>query len=374
MVSSTYYPGMKSGLPAWVDSLNAKQLPKKYLLDPAGWTLLLRPTEYAAADSPTDSLYEGSYSAKDRPQFPHIFTITDPANCCGEFKTTAWGNTFLKDFAKQAISHYKLGADGVTDFLSLSFSSTDMVAHQFGPQSREVEDTYLRLDRDLEDLLNFLDQTIGKDEVLIFLTADHGGSANPNYAVDHGERGGWFESAKLHQKVRTQLGDKPGQDSLLTAVKGHTIYLNRRLAETRNLDYDWLCQAVVETITGFPGIDKAYTAKEVAAMQNPTGGELLLQNGYHPERSGDVLFLESYGYMRPVYSNKEPWRHRKGASHGSHHDYDTHVPLVWWGWNVPIAKQERPVVIPDIATTVCELLGIEGTSMATGKVMGELKD
>jgi predicted AlkP superfamily pyrophosphatase or phosphodiesterase len=375
MISSTYYKGSAKGLPKWVDSLNALRIPMKQLQDPDGWTLFLDPAKYTTPDGPADHRYEGTYDAKDTmPYFPHRFTV-DTANCCGEYKTTAWGNTFVKDFAIEAIQHYHLGADNTTDFLSVSFSSTDMVGHQFGPQSRELEDTYIRLDRDIADFLTFLDRRIGKENVLVFLTADHAGAPNPVYAQDHGQPGGFLEVAELRRKIRAHLGDQAGKDSLLTAVKGHTIYLNRKLAATRKLDYDSLCKEVVKAMTGFPGVEKAYTAKEVAAIQPmPKGGhptpENMLQNGYHPARSGDVHFLLQYGHFQTAFGAKEPWRYKKGTSHGSHHDYDTHVPLLWWGGDVPIMKTDGYVEITDIAPTVCKWIGVNMTDKSTGKVIG----
>lgn len=369
MVSSTYYPAMKAGFPAWVDSLNALKLPRNYLSDPLGWNLLLPASEYAATDGPDDSRYEGTYTRTGSPHFPHHFQV-DSLNCCAEFMTTAWGNLFLKDFAKQVVTHYGLGSDAVTDFLSLSFSATDVVAHQFGPQSREVEDTYLRLDRDLADFLNFLDLRLGKGNVLIFLTADHGGAANPTYAVDHGEKGGWIDVDALHQRIRSQLGDRKGLDSLLVSVQGHNIYLNRQLANERDMNLDSLRKAVVAAMEGVPGILHAYTAPEIMALQPTTIEETFLKNGFHPARSGDVLYTANYGYMQAPYDPSETWRYQKGTSHGTHYEYDTHVPLLFWGWGIPQGQSATQVVIPDIAPTVCKLLDIAAPDKCTGHAVG----
>ncbi len=371
MISSTYYPAMKKGFPAWVDSINKTQWPLKCLVAPAGWELLLPPSKYSAQDQPGDSLYEGTYRLGESTTFPHRFTV-DPLLPCVDFKTTPWGNELVKDFAKQTVIHYQMGMDKVTDFLSVSFSSTDMVAHQFGPQSREVEDTYLRLDRDLADFLSFLDARIGKRNVMVFLTADHGGAPNPTYAMAHGEKGGWIDPIEMHNLLRNKLGDKAGQDSLLTSVKGHTVYLNHALIQKRGMSLDSLAQIVADAATGFPGIEKTFTARQVAAMQPANLGETLLQNGYYASRSGDVLMLASYGYMQAAYNPRDPGRYKKGTSHGTHYAYDTHVPLLCWGWNVPVLKSDASVVIPDIAATVCKNLGIAPTSKCSGKAITDL--
>ncbi|HEX2901284.1 MAG TPA: alkaline phosphatase family protein, partial [Bacteroidia bacterium] len=371
MVSSTYYPGTKTALPAWVDSINALRQPVGYMTNPAGWVPLLSLEKYLATDGPEDTKYEGAYGPGGGAHFPHRFVV-DPANCCGEFMSTAWGNQFLKDFAKETVKRHNLGGDAITDFLSLSFSSTDMVAHQFGPQSREVEDAYLRLDRDLADFLDFLDAHVGKGKVLVFLTADHGGAANPDFAVAHGERGGWLDEDALHAKIRQQVGDVAGRDSLLTRIQGHHIYLNHLLADRRNINMDSLRKAVAQAIQGFPGIEKVFTASELVALQPQNAGEQFLKNGYFPGRSGDLLFLGSYGYMHAPYDPNETWRYKKGTSHGSHYDYDTHVPLLFWGTNIPAQQSDARVVIPDIAATVCKLLDIAPTSKCSGKAIEAL--
>ena len=372
MISSSYYPAMQAGTPAWLDSINALRMPMRYLSEKAGWNLLLDASQYVSPDGPNDARYEGAYDRIGTANFPHKFRF-NPLYCCGNFKSTPYGNIFLKDFAKEVIQQYELGEDEVMDFLSLSFSSTDMVAHQFGPHSREVEDTYLRLDRDLEDFLNFLDDRFGKGKVLVFLTADHGGAPNPTYAKDHGGKGGWLEGLQLHRKIRKQLGDQVGQDSLLLRVQGHTIYLNRRLAKTRNLDLDSLSQVVVSAADDFPGVRKAYTAAQIAKISAPTGPERLLKNGFYPERSGDVLYLTTYGYMQSPYGASQPWRHKKGTSHGSVYEYDTHVPLMYWGWRIPAKQSDAAVLIPDIAPTICGLLGIEAPNKSTGKATFQIE-
>lgn len=366
MVSSSYYPAMKGGLPAWVDSLNALRQPLRLIQAPEGWELVDPASTYTAPDGPEDGRYEGTFKGEKAPVFPHKLRV-DTANCCEEFKSTPWGNTFLKDFAEQAILHHGLGADTVPDLLSLSFSSTDIIAHQYGPQSREVEDTYRRLDRDLAEFLSFLDARIGKENVLVFLTADHGGAANPDYARAHGESGGWLEYGQMHRHLRKALGDKPGRDSLVSAVKGHNVYLNRRLAKERRLNLDSLSQVVVASLTGFPGIEKAYTAAELAKLQPANEGERLLKNGFYPDCNGDVLFLAQYGYMQPP--SKDPGCYKKGTSHGTHYAYDTHVPLLFWGSTVPHQTSSALVEIPDIAVTVCKLLAINPTDKASGKVV-----
>jgi hypothetical protein len=372
MCSSTYYPMASSGACSWVDSVNQAQTPLRYLLDTAGWTLLLPPSRYRASDALSDNRYECAFSGSDRTTFPHLLH-PDSMRGCSEFRGTPWGNTFLKDFGKLVISHLQLGMDSIPDFLSISFTSTDIVAHFFGPDSREVEDTYYRLDRDLEDFLSFLDARIGKENVLVFLTADHGAASNPTYAIDHGEVGGWIEPAAMREKIRARLGDEPGKDSLLSVIRGHSIYLNRSLAARRNLRLDSLSRVVADVIRESPGVDQVMTASELLAMTTPTGPAQFLRNGFHQDRSGDVLYLASYGYQPSIFPPTDR-RFKKGTSHSTHHEYDTHVPLLWWGSSVRPGKSDASVVITDIAPTVCKRLGIGIPGKCSGNAIPYLDD
>ena len=123
----------------------------------------------------------------------------------------------------------------------------------------------------------------------------------------------------------------------------------------------------------FPGIRKAYTAAKVSKIGSITGPEALLKNGFFPERSGDILYLTNYGYMHSPYGAAQPWRFKKGTSHGSVYEYDTHVPLMYWGWKIPAKQSDMAVLIPDIAPTVCGLLGIEAPNKCSGRVIFEVE-
>jgi predicted AlkP superfamily pyrophosphatase or phosphodiesterase len=176
-ISSTFY--MKS-LPQWVQDLNAKKLPEQYLKQ--DWNTLY-PIETYVNSSADNNAYEGKFSGTTTPTFP-VRTSQMIGKGVGVIRSTPYGNTITLDMAQAAIDHENLGADAITDFLAVSFSSPDYIGHQFGPNSIEVEDTYLRLDRNISDLLAYLDKKVGKGNYTAFLTADHGAAHNPNFLKD----------------------------------------------------------------------------------------------------------------------------------------------------------------------------------------------
>ena len=186
-ITSTFY--MKE-LPSWVQKFNAEEKALKYVKQ--GWNTLYPIDTYV--QSAEDNLpFEGKLPSEKTPTFPHALEGPNPLEI---IRSTPYGNSITKDFALKAIEEEKLGQNNNTDFLAVSFSSTDYVGHAFGPQSIELEDTYLRLDRDIAEILSYLDKQFGKDRVLVFLTADHAVAEVPGYLQSKKMPGGVFEANK----------------------------------------------------------------------------------------------------------------------------------------------------------------------------------
>ncbi|MGZ3905005.1 MAG: alkaline phosphatase family protein, partial [Bacteroidia bacterium] len=169
-ITSGFY---RSELPKWLIDFNAKGLAKKYLAE--GWNTLL-PLDKYTESLPDDNPYEKSPNKKDKPVFPYEYKEFIEKNNLEIIKATPQGNTITKELAKAAIEGEGLGADNICDMLCVSFSSTDYVGHAFGPRSVELEDVYIRLDKDLEEFFAYLDTKIGKGNYTLFITADHGAS------------------------------------------------------------------------------------------------------------------------------------------------------------------------------------------------------
>jgi len=266
--------------------------------------------------------------------------------------------------ALAAIEGESLGKDEFTDFLTISFSSPDYIGHQFGPLSVEVEDTYLRLDKDLEEILSYLEMNFENDEVLIFLTADHGVVNVPQYLIDNNLPAGYFDNDKLINDLNSYLKKEYNTDTLVMNVSNYQVFLNNDYINKNN----WNFEAIENTIARFlltqKGVAKAVTATSLKATQFTDGVLSITQRGFHQTRSGDILYVLEPGWIPAGYNT--------GTTHGSPYNYDTHVPLLWYGTGVKQGQSDNFVIIPDIAATIAALLEIQPPNACTGKPIQEL--
>lgn len=361
-VTSTFYTDQ---LPGWVSDFNAKDLPQKAVKQV--WNTLL-PIEQYTESGFDDSPYECLLDGKTKPVFPYnLPEMVTKDNQFDLFLHTPFSNTFLTDFAVQALNSEKLGRNGGTDMLCISYSSTDMIGHAFGPQSKEIQDTYLRLDKDLERLLNELDRTVGKGNYTLFLTADHAVVPVPQFLVDNKLAGGYvFLSdalANLKKDIQQVFGEQ-----VIKKENNLNIYLDKNLIQSKQLNYDEICQYIKEYIRDWKGVKNAYTAAE---LQNGAGDKWfeMVRSGYHYKESGDVLFILESGYLA---KSKDTEKARRGTSHGSPYAYDTQVPLLWYGHSIPKQEIFRVIEITDIAPTLAHILNISFAHATTGKPIVEI--
>ncbi|MBK5278932.1 MAG: alkaline phosphatase family protein, partial [Bacteroidia bacterium] len=223
-ISSTYY---KAALPIWVDQFNALNLSDKYLNQE--WRTLL-PIEQYKESGPDDSPYEGRLVGKDRPVFPYNLKELRKQN--GEFELlgfTPFGDDLLTALAKAALLGEEMGKDEWTDFLAISYSSPDMIGHVMGPNSIEVEDVYLRLDKNLEDLFNLLDKEVGKGQFTVFLTADHAVADVPQYLKDIKIPAGNFNVANLEKSLNDFLSTYFPGKKVIESISNDQVFLNQEL-------------------------------------------------------------------------------------------------------------------------------------------------
>jgi predicted AlkP superfamily pyrophosphatase or phosphodiesterase len=350
-ISSTYY---FNELPEWVKAFNKKEPTKKYL-DQA-WNLMLSPDKYdqSIAD---DNKYEGTFLGEQKAVFPHnLPALMKDNGGMGIIRSTPFGNSITKDFAIETLKSENLGKGAYTDFLTVSFSSTDYVGHQFGPSSMEVEDTYLRLDRDIAELLKFLDTHVGKNNVLVFLTADHAGVENPAYLGDLKMPSGYFDSEHPIYSLKLFLLKTYG-DTLVMSYSNEQVFLNHKTMDAKKLNYAAVQTDAANYMLRFRGIANSTTASILNSAEFTLGIKKMMQNGYNQKRSGDVLL------------NYEPaWIEfsRTGTTHGSPYSYDTHVPLLFYGCEIKQGSSSEPVNITDIAPTIAQLLNIQFPSGCSG--------
>lgn len=358
MISSSYY--MKS-LPAWVNSFNDQQLPAKYIERP--WTTLY-PIETYKMSTADDKPYEGTLNAESRPVFPHKLVGAQPE----PFEILAsspFGNTYTLEFAKRAITEYQLGKQQYTDMLCVSLSSPDYVQHKFGPNSIEAEDVYLRLDKDLSTFFTFLDQTVGKDQYVLFITADHGGLNVPGFLKENKIPANPFETTRFTRNLDSLLQVKFGVAELISNVNNYQIYLNRELIQQSNKKLDDVKDFVIAELLRNPQIANAIDLAKIGTPALVQPLQMMVTNGFNVKRSGDIQFV-----LQPA--NLTGYE-RSGTGHGAFYPYDAHIPLVWMGWGVPKGKKtNRVTFMTDIAPTVAALLHVQMPNGAIGQPINEV--
>lgn len=353
-MSSSWYMDQ---LPEWVNAFNNKELAEKY--SKRSWTPLLPVREYTES-GPDNRPYERPFKQGENPTFPYNLGRYrgDSFNI---IKSTPYGNTLVEKMAKAALDGEQLGNDNHTDFLAVSFSSTDYVGHQFGPNAVETEDTYLRLDQDLSDFLNYIDQKVGKNNVLVFLTADHGAVQVPQKLKDDGITAGYFDHQTAVDSLKKYLSKTYNSDKLVRSYINQQVYLNRPLIKESGLNLREIQRKSADFLMQFDGIRNTNTADNLRNKAYIEGAQSPYQNGFYYNRSGDV-YLE----LEPGWLDSQS---HQGTSHGSPYQYDTHVPLIFYGWNIKHGVSSRKTVIPDIAVTLSNLLHIQFPDGATGSVI-----
>jgi predicted AlkP superfamily pyrophosphatase or phosphodiesterase len=359
-ITSTFY--MRE-LPAWVQAFNARKLSDKYLAQP--WTPLL-PLDQYTESTPDDNEFEKPFNGQPRPVFPHDLPKLRGASF-DLLRSTPFGNTFTKDFAMEAVQAEQLGKGNSTDFLALSFSATDYVGHQFGPNSIEAQDTYLRLDQDLAELLAFLDKQVGKKQYLVFLSADHGAAPVPAFSSSVRVPAGSISPREMQDSVRKLLQQQYGPGNWVLSFINRQVYLNHPLIAAKKLDLTRIREQVASYLQHFEGVLQVTPAGNLTRSSLESGLDSYIQKGYQFPRSGDVVVTLLPGWFEG-YQGKET----KGTTHGSSNAYDTHVPLIWYGWQVKKGASSARVSITDIAPTLAQWLRIMEPNANTGSPLLEV--
>lgn len=362
-VTSTYY---LDAYPEWVNTFNAAKPAQQF----AGteWGLLRDKGTYlfgASDDRPWETDVGGfgrtfphSYGDGSSPYFTTWLTLS-PA-----------GDEIVLDFAKAALVGEQLGKDDVTDYLSVSFSSTDYVGHVFGPSSLEGEDNILRLDATLADLLAFVDEHVGLDNTLIVLSADHGGPDAPGYLnslqipAGYVEPETWDRQAAI-ERIKKQFRIK---GELIETYEHPYVYFSAEVKDDRRIDAAALEAAVVEELMKFPGVSLAVSSEALRTGNLPDTDlhDAVLRN-FHPRRSGDVFIVFEPNWFINDFDGLVV-----ASTHGSPWNYDTHVPIVFAGANLTPATVVRKVQTVDIAPTLSAYFDLKPPSGSVGKPLFEV--
>ena len=333
-VTSTYY---MTAAPKWLDTFNGKRVPDGLVgqawlpLSPPATVLRQLPKEKGPA------LYEAVYGSP-------------------------FGNDLLLDFATEAIVQERLGQRGVTDLLSVSFSSNDSVGHTFGPESAEVRDIAIRTDRTIAQLFERVDKMVGLQHTLIAFTSDHGVAHVPERLNERALPGGRMTNKELFGAIETALAARFGAGQWLMATAGSSPYLNYALIAQLQLDPADVRRVAAAAAFAVPHVARVYTRDqllrgEVAADRI---GQRVLR-GFNAQRSGDLEIILEPFWMRQA----------TGTTHGSPYNYDAHIPLILMGRHVKRGTYSDHAALNDLAPTIATILGIDPPSGSSGRVLTE---
>lgn len=357
-ISSSYY---MNNLPNWVQEFNKSKKVDEYLKQP--WKTLYDIKTYTESIS-DDNNFEQPFKGEEKPVFPHnIPAIKNKNNNYNIIKAIPAGNSLTTDFAKAAIIGENLGKSNFTDFLAVSYSSTDYVGHQFGVASKEIEDTYLRLDKDLANLFKFLDTQVGEGNYTLFLTADHAAVQVPSYLQSVKIPANYFSYTKFRDYVTEITKKHFNSDALVENISNFQIFLNKEKIAELKLDVHTVAQKIADEVINYNGIYKTVTAKTLQSTTFTNGILNSLQNGYNQKFSGDVLLVPNPSTI------SHP---KKGTTHGSGYSYDTHIPMIFYGNGIKQGSSKKKYEIVDITPTISNLLQIEFPNGSTGKIIDEV--
>lgn len=343
MITSSYY---METLPKWVTQFNNQKHADKLSKD--GWSPLHTLTHYTESTA-DNTIYEKSFIKGAEPVFPYDVSKGIKEQGYSVFTSTPFSNTYLRLFAEQAVLFEELGQDEHLDLLTLSFSAPDIIGHGYGPQSIEIEDTYLRLDLEIAELIKMLDLRVGEGNYVLFLTADHAAAQVAKYALDHKLPAGLMDDDAYHKALNEELKKQFGVDSLISNYSNQQLFLNHEIMRKQKLDVKAISEMIRSFSLDYPGISNTLDTRQ---LQHPLPSDefsKLAAMGWNPQRSGDMVVQYLPGWME--------WRD-KGTTHGSTFNYDTHVPLIFYGYGVPKGESIEPVEITQIVPTVSLLCRI----------------
>lgn len=365
-ISSTYY---MSALPTWVEKFNSQNLAGKFLSQV--WETALPISQYTES-GPDDTPYERLLSGKNKAVFPYdLKAIRGKDKDFGLLSSTPFSNDYVELMAEAALAGEQMGKDDVTDFLCISFSAPDAIGHGHGPNAVEVEDTYIRLDKNIEALLKKLDQDVGQGKYLLFLTADHAVADVPQYLTDNKVPAGYFNDVQLKIKLDEYLASFYPGKSFIENISNQQIFLNQdafgKDPRASGLDVYLVTELIGKYLMAMDGVANYYT--EATLRQGDYGEDGIkgkVIRGYHAKRSGDIVYI-----LEPGWTESESTR---GTTHGSPYTYDTHIPALFYGSRVKKGASSRLHAITDIAPTISVLLRIKFPNGTTGQPVSELLD
>jgi predicted AlkP superfamily pyrophosphatase or phosphodiesterase len=356
-ITSSYY---MNDLPKWVKDLNAKKLVDNYYAQ--NWNTLYPVSSYTQS-APDEEPYEYRPFGANAKGFPYNLSQFVGKNY-EILPVTPYGNTLTFEMAKAAINGEQLGADSLTDLLAISFSTADYIGHTFGPTSVEQEDNFLRLDRELGDFLRFLDKQVGNGKYVVFLSADHGAPQVPAFLKEHKIPAGNVNDQAIAEQLNNILKTKYNNDKLVIGIFHNQVYLDRNAIISSHLDRRQVYNVIIDLLLQQTGISRAFVLDALDTVTLSASIKNIIANGYYPSRSGDIQIISDPQWIEEFQ--------RGGTTHGVWNPYDSHIPLLWYGWNIQPGKTNRKVFMTDIAPTIAAMLHIQMPNGSIGDVIEEV--
>jgi predicted AlkP superfamily pyrophosphatase or phosphodiesterase len=344
-ITSTYY---MSQAPSWLLKWNSQHLADQY----AGkaWTRLLADEKlyekYAGADA-----IEGEWDRKDI-QFPHAIRGKPPElRYYEDFRRTPFADEVTLSVALEAMKAHQLGQDDHTDIFAVGFSATDVIGHTYGADSQEVMDQLLRLDRVLEKLFKEIDDKVGLKNTLVVLSADHGSLPLVENLQRAGIAARRASPKVLENAVQQAFAQRfPGVNGLI-AYFATDIYLDLEVIARHKLDRAAVEETAISALMSTGLVEKVYTHSDLMSAADPADSYLtLFQNAFFQPRSPHLNVL----VKKYVYLNSQVG----GTGHGTAHEYDRHIPIVFMGEGIKPGTYETECGPEDIAPTIAHVLGL----------------
>ncbi len=352
-ITSTHY---MNTLPQWVVNFNNRKIPDSFYT--IGWNTLYPINTYTQSTKDEND-YESTPFGAAKKGFPYNLSENVGKNNLS-IANIPQGINYTFMMAEEAIKNEQLGKRGETDMLAISISNTDYIGHSFGPNSIETEDSYLRLDAEIAKFLNYLDKTIGKNDYTVFLTADHGVAHVPQFDSLHNLPGGTFFDDKAKDNINELINTKYGIDKAVQTIINYQIFLNKKLTESDKAED--VKKYIIEQLNKMPEVAYSFELAKANDYPMPARVREMVNNGYYYNRSGDIQIILKSGYF-------DGWG--KGTSHGMLYNYDTHIPMLFYGWGIKQGKTNRETYMTDLAPTISALLKIQMPSGCIGKVVTE---
>ena len=285
-----------------------------------------------------------------------------------QWASSPYAETALTELAEKAVDALKLGNSKGTDFLAVSYSSVDLVGHEFGPRSREIQDVLVRLDKDLGNLFAHLDQKVGRGNYVVALSADHGVVPIPEDMQSTGADAGLLHLPEVQERIEKALESFNYAKPAVARIAGSDIYFAPGVYEKLQADSNAM-NAVLEAVRTAPGVAAVYRAEELRdrpATQSPA--HRAFANSYFRGRSGDLFILPKPYWLLDGTPLGKPRSY--GTGHGVPYNYDQHVPVLLMGFGIQPGQYFQPITPADIAPTFAALCGITLVSR-DGHVLAE---